>query len=231
MGLDGVELIVSIEDEFQIEILDIEAENIFTVGDIYECVLRKLAFSPEELKKISCKSQHYFYELRKILMEEFQQQRKTISPKTSLKTVFKKEKIKERWEILAQRMNLKMPTLERPKWLENFIGWTLLLSFISVPFIAVVNGSFYWSSLFLLIPFIGTLLHGLTEPFAVYPRMNTIGELIDAIISINHRELVLSKSSKTEVYWILKGIIANKTGAPIGDIKYNAKIVEDLGIE
>ena len=56
MGLDSIELIVEVENKFQIEILDIEAENILTVGDFYECIVRKLAFSSNEINHTRCKS-------------------------------------------------------------------------------------------------------------------------------------------------------------------------------
>lgn len=41
MGLDTVELIVKVEDKFQIQILDQEAENIETVGHLVEMVKKK----------------------------------------------------------------------------------------------------------------------------------------------------------------------------------------------
>ncbi len=41
MGLDSVELLVEIEKEFGIEISDLEAENIYTIGDFYEVILKK----------------------------------------------------------------------------------------------------------------------------------------------------------------------------------------------
>ena len=40
--MDSVELLVEIEDYFQIEITNIEAENIETVYDFQQCILDKL---------------------------------------------------------------------------------------------------------------------------------------------------------------------------------------------
>ena len=42
MGLDGVELIMAIEDAFGIEIDDEEAAEIRTLGELHRCVYRKL---------------------------------------------------------------------------------------------------------------------------------------------------------------------------------------------
>jgi len=42
MGLDSVELLVEIENEFQIEISNIEAENIITIGDFHKTISRKI---------------------------------------------------------------------------------------------------------------------------------------------------------------------------------------------
>ena len=42
MGMDTVELLVEIEDYFEINITNIEAENIETVGDFQQCILDKL---------------------------------------------------------------------------------------------------------------------------------------------------------------------------------------------
>ena len=42
MGLDTVELLMTVEAEFEIEISDQEAEKIITVGQLYDCVMDKL---------------------------------------------------------------------------------------------------------------------------------------------------------------------------------------------
>lgn len=231
MGLDSVELIVEVENEFQIEILDIEAENILTVGDFYECVIQKLAFSPDEINQARCKSQEYFYELRKVLIEDFQQERKTISPKTSLHAIFEKKKIRASWKILAEKIEVKMPDLERPKWMNNLIIWTFLILGISVSIIGIISGHYYLLGIWIMVVYALEWLFKLTEPFAIHSNIESLGELVNAIISENYRALVLSKSSKNDIYLILQGIISEKVGVPIKDIKYNAKIVDDLGID
>lgn len=43
MGLEIVEVIMRVEEEFDIEIPDEEAETLNTVGLLYQCVLSKLA--------------------------------------------------------------------------------------------------------------------------------------------------------------------------------------------
>ena len=41
MGLDSVELIIEVEHKFNIHISNIEAENIYTVKDIFDLILQK----------------------------------------------------------------------------------------------------------------------------------------------------------------------------------------------
>ena len=47
MGLDSVELIMAVEEVFDIEIPDTEAERLVTVGDIYWLALAKLDLVPQ----------------------------------------------------------------------------------------------------------------------------------------------------------------------------------------
>jgi len=42
MGLDSVELLLSVEDTFQVKILDRDAEKLLTVGDLHEWVVSEL---------------------------------------------------------------------------------------------------------------------------------------------------------------------------------------------
>ncbi|GMU54421.1 MAG: hypothetical protein AMXMBFR33_35670 [Candidatus Xenobia bacterium] len=42
MGLDTVEIVMAVETEFNIAIVDRDAESLVTVGDLYRYVLRRL---------------------------------------------------------------------------------------------------------------------------------------------------------------------------------------------
>lgn len=51
MGLDSVELVMDVEETFDIEISDREASNIETVGQFYDFILAKLAAAQRNMDK------------------------------------------------------------------------------------------------------------------------------------------------------------------------------------
>ena len=67
MGLDGVELVMAVEEKFGITISDDEASNAFTVGDLKRLVRAKL----EIAASAGCLTQRAFHLIRKNAIEEF----------------------------------------------------------------------------------------------------------------------------------------------------------------
>ena len=65
MGLDTVELVMEIEEAFDISIPDDRASTMLTVGDVYEFILEKTADST--LKSSTCLTAAAFYDLRRHL--------------------------------------------------------------------------------------------------------------------------------------------------------------------
>lgn len=65
MGLDIVELIMRVEETFEIEIPDEEASELNTVGKLYQAILCRLGF--EDLQR--CPSSAVFYQARHALMQ------------------------------------------------------------------------------------------------------------------------------------------------------------------
>ncbi len=53
MGLDSVELLLRVEDEFDIELSDAEATAIVTVGDLHTCLVRKWDAKPKQNRRES----------------------------------------------------------------------------------------------------------------------------------------------------------------------------------
>ena len=79
MGLDSVELIMTVEEAFGIEISDEEAQTICTVGDFHACVMSKLG---KIEARDHCLTQHAFYRLRQGLEGETQTISDRIRPTT-----------------------------------------------------------------------------------------------------------------------------------------------------
>ena len=50
MGLDGVELIMWIEEEFEIQIADDDAERMRTVGDLIDHIIQRVDLDPQRVE-------------------------------------------------------------------------------------------------------------------------------------------------------------------------------------
>ena len=83
MGLDGVELVMAVEEEFQIAISDSEANECSTVRKLVELVHSRLRHSSTD----PCPSQHSFYHARRNLISILQAQRNEIKPDTNLEEI------------------------------------------------------------------------------------------------------------------------------------------------
>jgi len=63
MGLDSVELVMEVENEFDIQIPDPECKKIYTVQDFVNSVYNKIKIHPTD----KCLTQIIFYRIRKSL--------------------------------------------------------------------------------------------------------------------------------------------------------------------
>ena len=106
MGLDSVELLMTIEDKFGIQIPDREAENIATVEHMVDAVYEKIKVSADN----KCLSQIIFYRIRKVF-EEFGNSRVDITPDTKMSHLLSSTNLQSDWESLREKLGLKIPDL------------------------------------------------------------------------------------------------------------------------
>jgi hypothetical protein len=106
MGLDSVELIMSIEDQFGIAIPDAECETIATVQQAVDSVFEKIKIHPNN----KCLSQIVFYRIRKAL-EQFGNDKKEITPNTKMSDVLSETNLAYDWRRLEVKLQLKIPDL------------------------------------------------------------------------------------------------------------------------
>ncbi len=106
MGLDSVELVMSIEDKFGVTIPDAEYANIGTIQQMADAIFQRLKLEPNK----KCLSQIVFYRLRRAF-EEFGNEKQSISPNTKMINLLNKTDLKSDWTKLENRIGLKVPDL------------------------------------------------------------------------------------------------------------------------
>ena len=120
MGLDGVELIMAMEEEFKIAISDAEASRSDTMEKVVDLVHDRLRHSAEE----PCPSQHGFYVVREHLLEQFGLSRSTVKPNSKLDDLIPVEGKRSHWNTLVQTLTGESnisASLVRPRWLNRIV--------------------------------------------------------------------------------------------------------------
>ncbi len=114
MGLEGVELVMSLEEAFGIQITEEEATNCRTPRMIIDVVFSKLKTADTHV----CRSQRAFYIVRRVLVRTLGPERKSITPDTRFRDVIPKPQEKDLWVQLRAALSPRSwPGLVRPLWL------------------------------------------------------------------------------------------------------------------
>jgi acyl carrier protein len=239
MGLDSVELVLRLEDEFSISITDDEAAATRTVGDVYNLILSKLDVTP------GCLSSKAFYFTRRALVECLGLPRRSIRPATPLAPLLPEETRQKQWRQIVERIGLMVPPLrlpDEPK--QRYYKRSMAGSGVSTVMLAIVALSAGWSAplvFFLAIIFwIGltaacfglmkTLLRSLVNELPA----DTAGELARVVLSLNYDHfaspVTQQKPSSDDVWQRVVDIFCDQLQIDRKEVVPNAKIVDDLGV-
>lgn len=108
MGLDSVELVMAIEEEFGVEIPDADAGLMYTVGDVYEWLKSRIASADP----IACLTQRVFYKLRRALIENYGVERRLIAPNARLSDLLPLNEVEQGWPFLQMFIDLRTPPFQ-----------------------------------------------------------------------------------------------------------------------
>ncbi|WP_018610195.1 acyl carrier protein [Uliginosibacterium gangwonense] len=138
MGLESVELILSVEEEFGIRIEDSSMEHLLTPRLLAEYIISQLgAVAPTDKP---CASQTSFYQIRRALIRQLDIPRKDVHPDTLLQTILPRP-IRQQWHQLKIAINAKkLPPLQCPRQYAYAIFIVLSMIMLAACLLAQVPG-------------------------------------------------------------------------------------------
>jgi len=224
MGLDGVEIVMALEEEFHVALPDGKVGEADTVGKMVELILPMLRASPED----PCPSQRGFHRVRSGLMEVLGVDRKDIEPDTLLEGLIPVENRGEIWarlnRVVADGITPSI-ALRRPVWLDRLVLWvlpgtTFLMTLIWLPLERVWLGFF---------PATAVLLCGVGGTRRFQTRFPNhclrVKDLIPLAAARDDRVW-----TEEEVLEKVRDITVDILGVERERVTPNARWVEDLGV-
>lgn len=248
MGLDVIELVMEIEDEFGVQITEEDYPKLVTVGDLRDLVAVKLAVKEgwEPVGQSSfCPSAALFLWLRKGLRTTLDQPDLRIRPSEPLDAYLSSLKRRTdwcRWETVCE---LYLPALQHRPWLESLpLSGTLVTLLVSIAGGVVLSVAQNGDAGLILLAFsflnsliVGTILLALREAL---PRRNlprelvTFADLVRTIGPLDWQQWQTLKrigpaERHEEIWRRVQKIVSKQLNIPIPEIQPESRFMEDLG--
>jgi len=232
MGLDSVELLLEVEETFDISIPDEEVCQISTVGELHKSILEKMRTKGS---LTGCGTQKSFYKLRRTLTNCFADDRCKIRTHTPTEEIFPLTNRKKLWKQFRQNIDLRIPDLQRPSWLICVLGVPLICLLVVLLLKLCVLIGWQWgiASTFLVFILLLYLLTIATRPLAVvFPSdSTTLGKLARSLLRMNFAKITQGEHTDSEAWNILCSIIAEQIGVKPEVIKPESSFVKDLHLD
>ncbi len=231
MGLEGVEIVMAVEESFGITIADKEAEKIRTPRALIELVCLKVAVSDQA----HCISQRAFHRVRRAIMGTFGVPRNDIRPDAKLEQLVPASNRQESWQKLRHALKAeKWPALS-PTGLHwgaaALPGVAAILCFdwgstprewVQLAFLCVIT---VFLSCVVVLPLTKRLYRGIPQECA------TVSGLALHLVQFNREILgssVQTAWNRSDIAAIVRKIIGDVLGAK--DFSEDADLVKDLGL-
>jgi acyl carrier protein len=224
MGLDGVELVMAVEEAFKIAIPDADAAQCVTVGrlvDLVDARLRHDATDP-------CPSQHGFYVVRKELTRLLRLNRAAIKPGTRLADLILREHRRTIWPDLVCTLTdgrTKRPGLVRPMWGTLLVRLVLPVAIGGGPALFTAWSLSAAITVALVVAVLGDrLTAALKREFP--PGFSQVQDLIRFVSTLD-----AGTWSKDDVFRKLRAIIVERLAVDESEVTLEAEFVKDLGVD
>ena len=230
MGLDGVELVQAVEMTFNIEIPNEVAENIITVGDMYNAVWDRVQIKLR-IEPLRCKSALLFYETRRYFFKQFGVLKSDFMPDTLLEDIFPANDRRNQWKKMARELNWKIPGLTLSDAIKkNSVILTLLVAVVEIPLMMIKTPFGSHAFIYVMVGFF--LFIFIRNFFKNSFGGMTVRTLIHDMVYLNFRnQLPTELHNRKEVEYLVRQIIMEKQGIEEHKLVPEARFVHDLGVE
>ncbi len=236
MGLDLVELVMEVEEQFDVKISDSDYSEISTVGDFHKYICD----AKEAMRPKHCLSSAAFLRLRRSLMSTLGIARDRVRLQTSLDDLIPRRRRRTSWDRLRKSLGLNLPDLERPEWMRNVLivwAWSSILVFAVWGISGLLDPIHFRSWSILMIP-LGILI-AILPYLATIPCANavpaeclTVRGISQTLFYRNLTRLAELEGVESEPTWQiydkLTMIISEHLGVPLGEILPESRFIEDL---
>jgi acyl carrier protein len=236
MGMDVIELVMKIEDSFNIQIPDDDYAELRTVGDLYEYLVKKKGDAVVQPGRPRvCLTMMAFSLLRPALQAVANVPRRSIRPMTSIETLTPRSRRRTDWETMRSLAELKFPALRRPAWLVSVLAATCVAAVMLVVYglATVIPTTMAWTfGLAVVAPLLLIALARITRPCATLLPANcgTVGGLAHMVLAMNHLALQerYQGFGTDDIKGTLWCIISEVLAVPPEEITYESRFIEDL---
>ncbi|MFC1707270.1 phosphopantetheine-binding protein [Planctomycetota bacterium] len=233
MGLDLVELVMSVEETFGISIPDDDAVGIGTVGQLHDYVVAKrFANLPE-----TCLSSRAFYILRRAINGATGVDRRDLRPSTAVENLLPRESRRYLWNQVSSRADLRLPDLEPGRALWLIIAAIAGAGFAGTLSVVVPHTSAVAAGLCgvvsALIVVVALLLITQSRHTAFPAGITTLRELTARVLTLNYGELAKREGtwSQAEVWATVQALVVEQLGVKLEHVTRDAHFVYDLGAD
>lgn len=221
MGLDTVEMVIAVEDEFDIQISDAAASRMVEVRHLIDYVYHFIHNSFSDIEN------RLYGELEQDLYDLTGRRISDYPPDTLMIDLLTPGKENNQWRSLYLE-----PSLEKSKWakvLQNISIWTTVFVFLLLGVLA--HSVYFLIGLFVGPVLVWFLCEWLTDSYCFIPKNSVkISDLFwwQDVEPKHPRE---SCHTREEVFEIVAGIIVDQLGVKRGEVFENARFIEDLGVD
>ncbi len=228
MGMDGVELLMAVEEHFGISIRDDEVAEIRTVGELVAIVDGRLKAAQTSV----CSLLPAFLRLRTAARAVVNNNQLHIRPSMRLVDVLTSSQRRRLWTVIRDDLSLRASALRLPSWLRRLVATVILVVMpVGVVYLARIDPAF------LVLAVLGWAFVSLslvigTARFASVPpnKLSTFGAIAISIAGTEVATKNLHLRTSEAVLDELRPIVARVLDIAPSKVVPAARFIEDLGM-